>query len=136
MKGSCLCGGVVYEIQPPFKIFQYCHCSRCRKFTGSAHSANLFVPPEQFSWLSGAELVGRYEEPAAKFFATCFCKRCGSSLPWAVQGGKNVVVPAGTLNEDPGIKPQQSVYWESRASWLVETCDLPKHAELPARKRN
>ena len=45
MKGSCLCGGVVYEIDPPFKIFQYCHCSRCRKFTGSAHAANLFVPP-------------------------------------------------------------------------------------------
>lgn len=134
MKGSCLCGGVTYEIKPPFKIFQYCHCSRCRKFTGGAHSANLFVPPEQFTWLDGQELVGRFEHQGAKFFATCFCKNCGSSLPWPVKCGKNIVVPAGTLDEDPGIRPQQNVFWDSRPSWFVETCELEKFSELPSRK--
>jgi hypothetical protein len=134
MKGSCLCGGVSYEITPPFKIFQYCHCSRCRKFTGSAHSANLFVPPEQFNWLSGQELIGRFEPEGSKFFATCFCKRCGSSLPWPVKGGKNVVVPAGTLEDDPGIRPQHSVFWDSKPVWFVETFALDKHGELPPRK--
>ena len=134
MKGSCLCGGVTYEIQPPFKLYQYCHCSRCRKFTGSAHSANLFVPPEQFRWLTGEANVGRFEVPEAKFYTTSFCKRCGSSLPWTVKGGKNIVVPTGTLDEDPGIRPQQNVFWNSRADWFVETCELAKHEELPPRK--
>jgi len=130
-KGSCLCGEVTYEIEGPFKIFQYCHCSRCRKFTGSAHASNLFVPPERFKWTSGEELLGRYEHPNAKYFATTFCKQCGSSLPWAVQGGKNIVVTAGTLDEDPGIKPMWNIFWQSKAPWLEETCNLSKHDKFP-----
>lgn len=134
MKGSCLCGRVTYEIEPPFKIFQYCHCQRCRKFTGSAHASNIFVPPERFRWLSGEEIVGRFELPESKYFATCFCKNCGSSLPWHVKGGKNVVIPAGTLDEDPQIRPQQNIFWDSRACWYAESHELPKFSELPPRK--
>ncbi len=134
MKGSCLCGGVTYEIEPPFKVFQYCHCSRCRKFTGSAHSANLFVPPAQFKWIKGQEQVGKYDFPEAKYLTTAFCKNCGSSLPWEVKGGMNVVVPAGTLDGDPGIKPQQNIFCASQASWFVETSELPKNDARPERK--
>ncbi len=133
MKGSCLCGQVSYEINEPIKTFQYCHCSRCRKFTGSAHAANFFVPPTQFKWLTGEELVGRFEQPDAKYFATSFCKNCGSSLPWATQGGANIVVPAGTLDDELSIKPQRSIFWQSRAPWYEETCDLPKHDTRPVK---
>ncbi len=134
MKGTCLCRSITYEIEPPFKLFQYCHCSRCRKFTGSLHSANLILPVTQFTWVKGQELVGRYDFPEAKYLTTAFCKKCGSSLPWEAKGGKNIVVPAGTLDEDPGIKPIQNVYWGSRASWCVETGELPKYEELPVKK--
>lgn len=133
MKGSCLCGAVTYEVTPPFKTFQYCHCSRCRKFTGSAYSPNLFVPPSQFSWKKGESLVGRFEHPDAKYFATCFCKICGSSMPWAVQGGVNVVVPVGTLDEDPGIAPQQNVFWGSRPDWLTSDCELKNFDKFPTK---
>ncbi len=133
MKGSCLCGKVTYEIDPPFRLLQYCHCSRCRKFSGSAHTSNLYVPPAQFRWLEGEALVGRYEIPDSKYFATCFCKNCGSSLPWLVKGGKNLVVPVGTLDEDPGLRPQQNIFWDSRASWYVETHELPKFSGLPVK---
>jgi hypothetical protein len=135
MKGSCLCGGVTYEVEPPFKLFQYCHCTRCQKFTGSAHASNLFVAPEQFAWLTGAELVSRYEHPEAKYFATCFCQRCGSSLPWEAQGGGNRVIPAGTLDDEPDIPPRNNIYWGSRAPWYQETGTMTKFDCLPARKK-
>lgn len=135
MKGSCLCGGVTYEVEPPFGVFQYCHCSRCRKFTGSAHAANIFVAPEQFRWLAGEELVGRYEKPDAKYFATCFCKNCGSSLPWQTKGASNIVIPVGTLDEDPQALPQQNIFWESRAGWYVEPHELVKFAALPVKSK-
>lgn len=131
MKGSCLCGSVRYEVEPPFRLFQYCHCSRCRKFTGSAHASNIFVAPEQFRWTSGENLVGRFEQPGAKYFATCFCKQCGSSLPWLVQGGKNLVIPAGSLDDDPQITPKHSIHWASKACWYKESGELPKYDELP-----
>lgn len=133
MKGNCLCGGVSYEITPPFSVFQYCHCSRCRRVSGSAHSANLFVPVEQFQWLTGADLVGRFEPVEAKYFATGFCTRCGSALPWQVRGGRNMVIPAGTLDEDPGVRPQQSIHWSSHACWYVSPAALPAYDELPPR---
>jgi len=132
--GSCLCGAVAYTIEPPFRTFQYCHCSRCRKFTGSAHASNLFCPSSQFRWTRGEDQVGRYEVPGTKYHATCFCKTCGSSLPWENQGGGMVMVPAGTLDDDPGQRPVRCIYWQSRAPWHVETHELEKFDELPPRK--
>ncbi len=131
MKGSCLCKAVSYQISPPLSVFQYCHCSRCRKFTGSAHAANIFVPPKQFTWLSGEQYIGRYEPEDTKYFATSFCRQCGSSLPWLAKQGKTYVVPAGTLDDDPTIRPQQNIFWGSRACWFEETHQLPKHEQLP-----
>lgn len=134
MKGSCLCGSVEYAIEAPFKGFQFCHCSRCRKFTGGMHSANIFVPIGQFSWLKGEDYIGKYNMPEAKYLTTAFCQKCGSSLPWEVKGGKTMVIPAGTLDEDPQIKPEQNIFWGSRATWCVETHDLPKYEALPEKK--
>ena len=51
--GSCLCGTVTFEVNPPFQKMAHCHCSRCRKGTGTGHATNLTVEPSQFQWLSG-----------------------------------------------------------------------------------
>ncbi len=130
-KGSCLCNAVTYQYSGPAFVFQYCHCSRCRKFTGSAHAANIIVDPRQFEWLSGEDMVGRFEHPEAKHFATCFCTRCGSSLPWMTKSARSVVIPAGTLDEDPGIKPVHNIFWHDRAPWREEVGDLIKYDGLP-----
>ena len=90
--GRCLCNKVRYVITGHLGIFQYCHCSRCRKFNGSAFAANLLVAPTDFHWLSGEEWLGRYEVEDARHFATSFCKNCGSSLPWLGKSGKAVVL--------------------------------------------
>ena len=131
--GSCLCKVVSYEITGNLGIFQYCHCSRCRKFTGSAFAANLLVAPADFRWLSGESLVGRYELEEAQHFATCFCRQCGSSLPWLAKSGKAVVVPAGTLDRDPDIRPSQNIFCASRAVWYTDPKALPEFDELPKR---
>lgn len=39
--GSCLCGEVTFEVDPPFHKMVHCHCSRCRKATGTGHATNL-----------------------------------------------------------------------------------------------
>ncbi len=135
VSGSCLCKKVTYAITDNLGIFQYCHCSRCRKFTGSAYASNLLVSPGDFKWTSGQEFVGRFELDEAKHFATSFCKNCGSSLPWLAKSGKAVIVPAGTLDGDPKIRPFQNIYFSSRAVWYEEPHSLPKYEELPPKKR-
>ena len=134
LAGSCLCQNVKYEITGNMGIFQYCHCSRCRKFTGSAHAANLFVSPGDFRWSSGEEYVGRYEPEDSKYFATCFCTNCGSSLPWLSKGEKVVVIPAGTLDGDPEIRPTQNLFCGSRPDWYTAASSLPEYEGMPPRK--
>lgn len=133
VKGSCLCGEVEYEFVDGVRTFQYCHCSRCRKFTGSAHAANIIVTPDSFRWTKGEEFVGRYEVPEATYHATAFCKKCGSSLPWQNKTGSAVIIPAGTLDDDPGVRPRQNIFFASRAPWYEDASSLPKYDELPKR---
>ncbi len=135
ISGRCLCGQVAYEIRGNLGIFQYCHCSRCRKFTGSAFAANLLVAPDDFSWSRGEHLVRRFELAEAKHFATAFCGHCGSSLPWLAQTGKVVVVPAGTLEGDPVVRPMQNIFCASRAVWFTQPDTLPEFDALPDKMR-
>ena len=132
--GSCFCNKVSYEITNNLGIFQYCHCSRCRKFTGSAFASNILVLPEHFKWLRGENHVGRYEPDEPKYFATSFCKNCGSSLPWLGKTGKAIIVPAGTLDSDPFIRPMQNIFCSSDAVWYIEPNTLPQYEELPTNR--
>jgi hypothetical protein len=123
--GSCLCGVVAYEVRLPFTRFVNCHCSRCRKATGSAYAANAVVQPEAFRWTRGADRVMRYDLPQARSFATSFCGACGSPLPHLTRSGREVIVPAGSLDEDPGATPSTNLHGDSRASWMMPTGDVP-----------
>ena len=63
IRGSCLCGGVQFEIAQAVGPFELCHCGRCRKFSGSAFVAGLGVMRDDFRLLQGHELIRTYEAP-------------------------------------------------------------------------
>lgn len=132
--GVCLCGAVAYAADGPFGGFQYCHCSRCRAFSGSAHSANLFCPPGQFRFTQGADNVQTFALPNARHFATAFCKTCGSSLPWTNQSGSMTIIPAGTLQTAPSTRPAANIMFSSGAPWYVSASELPTHETYPPRR--
>ncbi len=131
--GSCLCGQVQYAIRPPYMAFQNCFCSRCRKTSGSAHGSSIILPPEQFTWIKGESEVGRYEIADAQHFATSFCTRCVSALPWLTQSGTAVVVPAGTLDAEPEALPTQNIFWASHADWYRLPDQLQTFPTVPGR---
>jgi len=89
------------------------------------------VNPNDFTWVRGNKLVGRYELDIANEFATSFCKKCGSSLPWLSKSGKMVVIPAGTLDNDPGFRPTQNIFCGSKAIWYTDPSLLLENDELP-----
>lgn len=130
-RGSCVCGAVEFEVDPPPRFFGYCHCSRCRKRTGSLHAANLVVPEGQVRFLRGEEHVRQYELPTAQRWGNAFCTICGSALPRRNRDGKAWTVPAGGLDEDPGSRPDWSIYLGSKAPWHVDAASLPGFEEGP-----
>ena len=134
IKGSCLCGDVAYQFTGPTKVFQYCHCTRCQKITGSAHASNIIIDPDNFEWLTGEKQVGRFELPDAKYFSSSFCKKCGSSLPWLTQSGTAMIVPAGTLDDDPKARPKHNIFYADKACWYDDVNSLVKYDALPIKK--
>jgi hypothetical protein len=131
LSGSCLCGGVRFAVQPPFAAFRYCHCTRCQKASGSAHAANAMVPQAQFSWLAGESQVKHYQLPQAQRFAVSFCTDCGSRVPHLNRDRGTMLIPAGLLDAPPldMPKPDNVIFWGSRAPWYVVPGELPCHHE-------
>jgi hypothetical protein len=128
--GSCLCGEVTFEVVGDFENFYLCHCSRCRKDTGSAHAANLFSSTARLNWLSGEENVSTFNFRSEGHIKS-FCSTCGSALPNLQFGGKLLVVPAGSLDSDVPIRPQGHIYFGSKANWDHELESVPQYLELP-----
>jgi len=131
LHGGCLCGAVTFEVEPPFPIMIHCHCSRCRKGTGTGHATNLTADPKHFRWLSGEEGITRYDLPTAKSYAKWFCGRCGSPVPRPSRNGAIMVIPAGSLDDAPPSAPTDHIFWGSRAPWACGSGGLPTHGEYP-----
>ena len=62
LTGSCLCGSVKYELEGKAERFYHCHCSRCRKATGTGHASNLLVTPlASLTWTEGeSNTIGEF----------------------------------------------------------------------------
>jgi hypothetical protein len=124
--GGCLCGGVRYEVDGSFLRASHCHCSRCRRHTGTSHSTQGRARREDFRLVAGEELISVYTPDGGAVKA--FCTVCGSSLfggQWPE--GDEVTIRLGSVDGDPGIRPQFHTFVGSRAVWDEITDDLPQY---------
>ncbi len=128
-KGSCLCGGIQYEVDGDIEVMANCHCSMCRKHHGASFVTFAGAKPSQFRWLEGEELLVDYESSPGTHRA--FCRTCGSSLPAPHPGEALFFFPVGTLDDDPGQRVQGHVFVASKAPWVELDDDLPKFDEFP-----
>jgi hypothetical protein len=129
--GACLCGRVRYRVRGPFSAFHLCHCSQCRRSTGSAHASNIFAGPEQIEWLAGADLIKRYTPDEPGVISKCFCTHCGSLVPYTSLQSGRLVIPAGSLSEPPGIDPEDNIFWRDRADWYDAGQAAPRVEQDP-----
>lgn len=120
-QGSCLCGARRYEIAGDLDGVWMCHCSLCRKATGSVGNAILIVPKDRFRWLSGEDHGETFA--LRPTYTVTRCKTCGTPLP-AEEDGKNVYITAGTLDEPLGAGIRTHLFCASRADWDHDTPDV------------
>lgn len=118
ISGSCLCGGVRYEVDLPFTRANYCHCTRCAKGSGSWGHAQGRIPRAQFRLLEGEALIKIWRPECGAVKA--FCTDCGSSLFGAQwPDGDEISVRLGTLDGNPEITPQYHSFVEARLPWVA-----------------
>jgi hypothetical protein len=133
LEGSCLCGAVGYAVEGEIVRVTNCHCGRCRKARGAAHGSNLFTRESGLRFTRGAERLVSYKVPEARYYTQVFCRDCGGKLPRLDSERKLAVVPMGSLDDDPGVRPTAHIYVASKAPWYEIVDGLPRHPEgLPA----
>ncbi len=99
MRGSCLCGGVVFDVALPLRPVIACHCRQCRKTSGHFWAASA-VPLAQFSLVVQDGLKWFQSSPQAK---RGFCGTCGASLFWQLEGDDSISFAAGALDGPTGL---------------------------------
>jgi hypothetical protein len=140
LHGSCLCGGVKFEITGPLLRPLHCHCSRCRKQHGAAFRSRVRVSAADFKWVQGEDLVSYYESSPG--FRRGFCRVCGSPVvnrpgPTYKPALANPAiaselgVPLGILDDDPGIRAECHVFVANKAPWFEITDALPQYPDYP-----
>ena len=128
--GSCLCGAVAFDFTPPVDAWHNCHCSRCRRGRGTAHASNLFLDARRFRWLRGEDQTVAFKVPEAERFTQTFCRTCGSKAPRINLQAGYVAIPGGSLDDDPGKRPERHIYVASQAPWFAIADELPQFPEF------
>ncbi len=127
-KGSCLCGSIRYEITGELGDFGYCHCTSCRKASGTAHAANSPVDRANFRLVGGTETLREYESSPGKF--RVFCTSCGSPIFACLASSPDVIrVRLGSLDTPFTKQPKAHTFIGDKAPWEPVTDDLPQFEE-------
>lgn len=125
IRGSCLCGGVRFEITGAPLWMSRCHCSRCRKSGGGTTVA---VRARDFRFVQGAELVARYQPPPPYTLVRCFCRVCGTPLGEPETNPRGFPIAAAALDDDPGVRLALHEHVAEKPAWYEIDDDLPKFA--------
>jgi hypothetical protein len=126
LKGSCLCGEVRYTVADEFEYALICHCSQCRRVTGSAFKPFGGILRTRLKVTRGT--VKRYGDAKTH---DAHCKTCGSLLYSIVRDGKYAHVTYGTLIDPPSLAPTAHIFADSKAAWYQILDDLPRHQGFP-----
>ena len=124
LAGKCFCGAVHYAVPDEFRYAMICHCSNCRRTTGSAFKPFAGIERQKFAVTQGADGLLIYGSDKAH---DAHCKKCGSLLYSVVREAGWVHVAMGTLVDPPSIRPSCHIFVGSKAPWDNITDDLPQY---------
>ena len=127
LSGGCLCGAIQYRVEDRFLYALNCHCSQCRRTTGSAFKPFAGIERGRLSVVKGAENLMIFGDENGH---DEHCGQCGSLLYSVVREGQYVHVTLGTLIDDPSIRPTAHIFVGSKAPWFTITDELPQHEEF------
>ncbi len=123
--GRCLCGRVAYEIDGEVGPIGLCHCTYCRRASGTAFAANATIRSEDFRLVSGEDALREYESTPRKLRS--FCRYCGSPIYARHTAAPQILrIRVGTLTSDPGSRPTNHYDVASKAPWYEIADDLPQ----------
>ena len=124
--GSCLCGGVQYEVRGPLRDVIFCHCENCRRTSGN-FSANASSRREDLVITRDRTLRWYHtDKDVTPNVRRGFCSECGASVFWDPQGYEFVYFSAGSLNAPTGLKVAGHIWLSEKSDYYEIDDELPK----------
>jgi hypothetical protein len=130
LTGGCMCGGIRFEVTEQPGSAGYCHCTRCRRRTGTAASISTRIEPGSLRLVQGDELLKAFD-PGDGGFVKVFCSNCGSQM-WSRSPTDSDVISIrlGAFDSDPGVRPRWHQYVAYAAPWEpIRDDGLPRYDE-------
>jgi len=129
LRGSCLCGAVSFEVTGPVRGVGICHCSKCRKVSGTSGNAQFIVRSEKFRWHQEPDGIVTFK--LSDGWGPSRCKVCGSPVPDSYDGGQRMWVQAGLMDDRLEAEIVQHIFCGSKADWDREAEDARSYDEYP-----
>jgi hypothetical protein len=125
--GSCLCGGVRYEVTGPLQDVLICHCEECRRWHGHV-SATSATRKQDLALLETRGLRWIQSPRSDAGARRGFCGECGSSLFWDAPGLGTISIAAGTLDGQTGLHVASHWYVSQAGDYYeIREDGLPHH---------
>ena len=118
--GGCLCGTVRFAYDGPIGTAAYCHCTDCRRCTGSAFNVSIAFEAAHFKIIAGAPKAYTKHADSGHELTRHFCADCGS--PISTSSPKHpdrLYVKAGSLDDPTIIKPTYQSWTGSSVAWAA-----------------
>lgn len=132
IEGGCNCGAVRYRLSGAPMAVAVCHCSNCRRQSGSAFSVNVVVRDDAMH-VSGK--LTTWEDPdteSGQPVLRQFCATCGSPIrSLSATSPKLAIVKAGTADDPGQFVPAIHVWTSSALPWVDIPAGLPQFARNP-----
>ena len=128
--GSCLCGGIRYEIYGEIGDVIQCHCNRCRKANGTAFATNAPIQKADFKIVQGEHLLKKFASTPTT--VRCFCGECASPIiSIKTETPETYRLRIGTLDTSLEHKPTMHIFTAYKAEWDTICDGLPQYGERP-----
>jgi hypothetical protein len=121
---QCACGATTITVAGEPGIYGVCHCTNCKRRTGSAFGISSYFKKSEVVATVG-ETVGYAFHHAAQNHDQVrhFCSKCGTTLYWYNSALPELVgIAAGCFGDDLPGELKLSVTHSKKYAWL----DLPK----------
>lgn len=129
LKGTCLCGNVEVEISEKISSIYKCHCSLCRKATGTSSNAASIVDKSRLTWVKGESDITEFEQGSG--FRSSFCSKCGAPVPNIIKKTDKYWIPVGMLEETGDMKVVAELFVDAKMDWSQSNDETCRYNEMP-----
>ncbi|MEH6546755.1 MAG: GFA family protein [Sneathiella sp.] len=123
--GGCLCGDIRYHCEVEPKTVYYCHCSDCRRISGTAFYTGVGVGKDGFSVTKGTVKQWHKKADSGNGVTRSFCPTCSASIYLQLEMFPNVIfIAAGSLDDQTTLKPNLELWTTSKVDWAEIPGDI------------